>query len=53
MASHLASLWKWDFLELGNGLLEKALRLGILHVGSHVFPENIKNFILLLSNSDK
>ena len=21
MASHLASLWKWDFLELGNGLL--------------------------------
>ena len=20
MASHLASLWKWDFLELGNGL---------------------------------
>ena len=22
MASHLASLWKWGFLELGNGLLE-------------------------------
>ena len=22
MASHLASLWKWDFLELGNGLLQ-------------------------------
>ena len=21
MASHLASLWKWDFLELGKGLL--------------------------------
>ena len=21
MASHLASLWKWDFLEPGNGLL--------------------------------
>jgi len=21
MVSHLASLWKWDFLELGNGLL--------------------------------
>ena len=21
MASHLVSLWKWDFLELGNGLL--------------------------------
>ena len=21
MASHLASHWKWDFLELGNGLL--------------------------------
>ena len=42
MASHLASLWKWDFLELGNGLLEKALRLGILHVGSHICPENIK-----------
>ena len=20
MVSHLASLWKWDFLELGNGL---------------------------------
>ena len=23
MASHLASLWKWDFLELGSGLLGK------------------------------
>ena len=23
MASHLASLWKGDFLELGNGLLKK------------------------------
>ena len=22
MASDLTSLWKWDFLELGNGLLE-------------------------------
>ena len=22
MASHLASIWKWDFLELGNGLLK-------------------------------
>ena len=22
MASHLVSLWKWDFLELGNGLLD-------------------------------
>ena len=53
MASHLASLWKWDFLEPGNGLSEKALRLGILHVGSHICPENIKKFILLLSNSDK
>ena len=21
MASHLASLWRWDFLELGNGLI--------------------------------
>ena len=41
MASHLASLWKWDFLELGNGLLHqlkftcpqlslKALKLTIL-----------------------
>ena len=34
-------------------IIEKALRLGILHVGSHVFPENKNNFILLLSNSDK
>ena len=23
MASHLASFWKWDFLELGNGLLDR------------------------------
>ena len=23
MASHLAPLWKWDVLELGNGLLRK------------------------------
>ena len=23
MASHLASLWKWDFLELGNDLLRQ------------------------------
>ena len=22
MASHLVSHWKWDFLELGNGLLQ-------------------------------
>ena len=22
MASHLVSLWKWDVLELGNGLLQ-------------------------------
>ena len=25
MASHLASLWKWDFLELGNGLMRFSL----------------------------
>ena len=23
MVSHLASLWKWDFLELGNGLISE------------------------------
>ena len=28
MASHLASLWKWDFLELGNGLLTFQLIVG-------------------------
>ena len=25
--SHLASFWKWDFLELGNGLLGWAKKL--------------------------
>ena len=27
MASHLTSLWKWDFLELGNGLLDTRANL--------------------------
>ena len=32
MASHLASLWKWDFLELGNGLLIDTTHLDLAGV---------------------
>ena len=41
MASHLASLWKWDFLELGNGLLVKSPKSNESHSfdrGKNIWP---------------
>ena len=40
MASHLASLWKWDFLELGNGLFEICEIFGIRNAQGIRNPTN-------------
>ena len=35
--SHLASFWEWDFLELGNGLLESRSNVELCWVGPFCF----------------
>ena len=56
MASHLASLWKWDFLQLGNGLLRVLLYGGVKEAPNvsleYQATDQIPSFYVALDLSD-